>query len=83
MTAVTYEISFGLTRTISSARLALVMATDVVILETHFEKAPAKSARDFSILLALEKGYSSTIRRLDGGYLVVASDNRAIMFRRQ
>jgi hypothetical protein len=58
------------------------MTTEPTILETHEVSDPAARARDLSTLLAAECGYSSTLRRVARGYLVIASDNRAILFRR-
>ena len=37
-------------------------------------------ARQFSLLLALEKGYTADVVKVKNGYRVLASDNKAVDF---
>lgn len=50
------------------------------ILDTIHTSNPPKSARLFGATLAADKGYSSRVVKISGGYDLVASDNRAIRF---
>lgn len=51
------------------------------VLDTVKAASPKRAALTFSACLAADKGYSSRLVRVRGGYDVVASDNRAIAFR--
>jgi hypothetical protein len=50
------------------------------VLDTHRVPDARREALTFSACLAADKGYSSRIVRVTGGWDVVASDNRAIRF---
>jgi len=50
------------------------------IIGTVKDSDPERAARAFGTMLALEKGYSSRVERTSGGWVCVASDNRAIKF---
>lgn len=54
--------------------------TDYTLLATHAVSDPAKMAVSFQVMLATEKGYTSTIVRTGKAIDVVASDNRAVRF---
>ena len=45
-------------------------------------KHPQKQALRFSTLLAVNKGYTSKIVKIKGGYRVIASDGKAVDFLR-
>lgn len=42
---------------------------------------PERAARAFGTALALEKGYTSRIERVEDGWVCIASDDRAIKFK--
>lgn len=59
---------------------AATLAPSYTVLDTQRVSKPRKSALLFGACLAADKGYSSRLVRVPGGWDVVASDNRAIRF---
>ena len=59
---------------------AATLSPSYTILNTVHTHSPAKDARLFGAMLGADKGYSSEIVKVQGGYDCVASDNRAIRF---
>lgn len=55
-------------------------AASYTVLDTITTSNPLKDARLFGAFLAADKGYSSEIVKISGGYDCVASDGRAIRF---
>jgi hypothetical protein len=51
-----------------------------MILKTISTKTPRKTAEAFRLLLATEKGFTSTLTREGRDYLVTASDGRQVLF---
>ena len=58
------------------------MFTFVTVVHTYRVQATKKTAEAFRLALALEKGYSSRLERIKGGWRVIASDNQAVDFLR-